>query len=68
MASWRSTPWLRPSAVEVIGGKFDPTGLRFPWNLIPVLRRMPASDLRDWDAIRRWASALDVKWQPVLGD
>ncbi len=51
-------PWLRPVSVEVIGGKFDPSGLRLPWNLIPALRQMPPSDLRDWEAIRRWASTL----------
>ena len=59
-------PWLRPVAVEVVGGRFDPTRLRFPWNLIPALRRMPPSDLRDWAAIRSWASSLPLKLQPVL--
>lgn len=51
-------PWLKPAAVELIGGKFDPTRLRFPWNLIPAMRQMPPSDLRDWDAIRSWAKTL----------
>lgn len=51
-------PWLRPVAVEVVGGKFDPAHLRFPWNLVPALRQMPPSDLRDWEAIRGWASGL----------
>ena len=50
--------WLKPAAVEVIGGKFDPTRLRFPWNLIPALKTMPPTDLRDWTAIRDWASSL----------
>ena len=59
-------PWLKPVAVEVIGGKFDPAALRFPWNLIPALRNMPPSDLRDWDAIRGWASTLAAQLQPVL--
>ena len=52
--------WLKPAAVEVIGGRFDPTHLRFPWNLIPALKQMPASDLRDWTAIRAWASSLST--------
>jgi len=26
--------------------------------LIPALRKMPASDVRDWNAIREWASDL----------
>ncbi len=59
-------PWLKPVAVEVVGGKFDPATLRFPWNLIPALRRMPPSDLRDWDAIRGWASTVAGQLQPAL--
>jgi menaquinone-dependent protoporphyrinogen oxidase len=51
-------PWLTPISVEMVGGKFDPTKLRFSYNLIPVLKKMPASDLRDWVAIRAWASSL----------
>lgn len=51
-------PWLQPARVEVIGGKFDPAHLRFPYNLIPALKQIPASDLRDWDAIREWAGSL----------
>jgi len=58
-------PWLRPAVVEVIGGRFDPKGLHFPWNLLPALRQMPPSDLRDWDAIRSWAGALVAQLQPV---
>jgi menaquinone-dependent protoporphyrinogen oxidase len=59
-------PWLRPISVEVIGGKFDPSGLRFPWNLLPALRQMPPSDLRDWEAIRAWAAGLAGQLQPLL--
>jgi menaquinone-dependent protoporphyrinogen oxidase len=51
-------PWLAPVSVEIIGGKFDPAHLRFPYNLIPALKKIPASDLRDWDAIRAWAASL----------
>ncbi len=59
-------PWLKPVAVEVIGGKFDPSTLRFPWNLVPALRQMPPSDLRDWEAIRGWASTLAGQLQPAM--
>ncbi len=59
-------PWLRPITVEVVGGKFDPTRLHFPWNLIPAMKQMPPSDLRDWDAIRRWACSLATQFQPVM--
>ncbi len=59
-------PWLRPIAIEVVGGRFDPTKLRFPYNLIPALKQMPAADLRDWTVIRNWASDLVNKFQPVM--
>ena len=40
-------PWLEPVSVELVGGRFDPAALRFPYSLIPALRQMPANDLRD---------------------
>ena len=54
-------PWLAPVAIEIFGGKFDPQKLRFPMNLIPALRRMPPSDIRDWVAICTWANNLAGK-------
>jgi menaquinone-dependent protoporphyrinogen oxidase len=54
--------WLKPVSVEIIGGRFDPAKLRFPWNLLPALKRMPAADLRDWAAIHAWVDRLS----PVL--
>ena len=57
-------PWFAPVAIEVFGGKFDPAALRFPYNLIPALKRMPVNDIRDWPAIRAWASGLAAKFQP----
>jgi menaquinone-dependent protoporphyrinogen oxidase len=59
-------PWLTPISVEMVGGKFDPAKLRFPYNLIPALKKMPASDLRDWVAIRAWASSLAAQFLPDL--
>jgi menaquinone-dependent protoporphyrinogen oxidase len=59
-------PWLRPVTVEVVGGKFDPARLHFPWNLIPALKQMPPSDLRDWAAIGAWADSLAAQLQPVM--
>ncbi len=60
------SPWLIPIALEMFGGKFDPTALTFPHSLIPALKNMPASDARDWTAIRAWASNLAAKLQPTL--
>jgi len=49
-------PWLAPVALEMFGGKYDPAYLRFPMNLFGG--KAPASDLRDWEAIRSWALTL----------
>ncbi len=59
-------PWLTPVALELFGGKYDPAKLRFPDNLIASLpaspnHNAPASDVRDWVAIRAWASDLAAK-------
>ncbi len=54
-------PWLAPIALEVFGGTFDPSKLGFPYALVPALKKMPASDIRDWSAIRDWAGRLAAK-------
>jgi menaquinone-dependent protoporphyrinogen oxidase len=59
-------PWLTPQAITIFGGKFDPQKLTFPHNLIPALKNMPASDVRDWTAIRAWANDLAELFQLVL--
>lgn len=49
--------WFKPVAVEVFGGRHDPTQPRgFDNN--PGMRQMPASDARDWGKIRAWAQTL----------
>jgi menaquinone-dependent protoporphyrinogen oxidase len=52
-------PWLKPVAVEVFAGKYDPSkpGLGF------FERFLPARDHRDWNAIRAWAKALSTQLQ-----
>ncbi len=57
-------PWLTPVALEMFGGKFDPAKLRFPMSLFAG--KAPASDVRDWEAIRAWASNLPAKLEPAL--
>jgi len=54
-------PWLTPIALEMFGGKYNPAKLRFPIKLL--VGKEPASDLRDWTAIRAWAESL----RPRLG-
>ncbi len=53
--------WLKPVSIEIVGGKLDPAKFRFPHNLIPAMRSMPASDIRNWEAIRAWANSLPAK-------
>ena len=50
-------PWLKPVAVAVFAGKYDPTkpGLSF------FERLVPAREYRNWDAIRAWANALPAQ-------
>ena len=48
-------PELAPFAVAIFGGVVDPTRLHFPFN------RMPASDARDWHAIREWTEQLAAR-------
>ena len=52
-------PWLKPVAVEIFAGKYDPSkpGLGF------FERLLPASDHRDWEAIRAWAATLPAQLQ-----
>ena len=45
-----NVPEVEASAVAIFGGVIEPHALRFPFN------RMPASDARDWSAIRAWAA------------
>jgi len=59
-------PWLTPVALELFGGKYDPAKLSFFHKLLASLPasplyQMPASDVRDWTAIRAWASNLAAK-------
>lgn len=51
-SSLKRFPQLEPVAVAIFGGVVDPEKLHFPFS------RMPASDARDWDAIRRWTEEL----------
>ncbi len=55
--------WLTPVDITIFGGKFDPAKLSFPYTLIPALRHIPPSDIRDWAAIRSWADSLAAMFQ-----
>ena len=49
-------PWFSPQALEIFGGKYNPAALRFPLKMFAGAE--PASDIRDWDAIREWTKSL----------
>jgi menaquinone-dependent protoporphyrinogen oxidase len=59
-------PWLEPVAVEMFGGRYDPTKLRFPLKMFAGAE--PASDIRDWEAIRNWARGMAVTLIPAESD
>ena len=48
-------PWLKLVALEIFVGKYDPSKLGFFEKLLP------ASDHRNWEAIRAWAKALPAQ-------
>ena len=52
-------PWLKPVAVEIFAGKYDPSkpGLNF------FERFLPTRDYRNWDAIHTWANVLSKQLQ-----
>lgn len=56
-------PWLKPIALEMFGGRYDPAVLRFPIKMF--IGDEPASDLRDWAVIRDWANQLAEKLVPA---
>jgi menaquinone-dependent protoporphyrinogen oxidase len=54
-------PWLKPAALEVFAGKYDPSkpGMGF------FERLLPARDYRNWEAMRAWANALPAQLEPA---
>ena len=64
-------PWFKPVVLEMFGGKYDPALLSFPLN--KLAGPAPASDIRDLQAVRAWASNLASGWlvppqPPASGD
>lgn len=54
--------WLKPATIEIFGGKYDMAKLRFPLNRLAG--SVPATDIRDFDAIHSWARALSATLAP----
>ncbi len=61
-------PWLKPQSLAIFGGSFNPQKLTFPYNFVPLLRDMPASDVRDWAAICSWADDLVPQFRLALDE
>jgi menaquinone-dependent protoporphyrinogen oxidase len=51
-AALAKLPRLAPCTTAIFGGVFDPDQHHFPLN------RLPASDVRDWSAIRAWGDEV----------
>lgn len=56
---------LHAADMRVLGGKFDPAHLNLPFPMSLILKlpsnplkKLPVSDIRDWDWIHRWAEAI----------
>lgn len=48
--------WLKPVEIEMFGGKYDPAYLRFPLKM--MAGKTPASDIRDFEAVKAWAGKI----------
>lgn len=57
-------PWFAPVSISIVGAKYDPASLGFPFSMIPALKQIPAVDIRNWDAIKIWAKELVDKINP----
>jgi len=63
--------WLTPVAGEVFVGRYDPSTMNpFERLLLKLpgspLRKIPAGDHRDWEAIRAWAEGLASTLKPLV--
>jgi menaquinone-dependent protoporphyrinogen oxidase len=62
--------WLRPADVQIFGGRWNMNSLPFPFSLlrrIPgnPLAKIPAEDIRDWAAVKQWATGIAAQIQPA---
>ena len=60
---FKKYPWFTPAELRIFGGKWDPMTMPFPFSLLLKLpanpmRKIPASDIRDWAAIREWGQGI----------
>jgi menaquinone-dependent protoporphyrinogen oxidase len=60
---FKKYPQFHPVELRILGGKWDPNTMPFPFSLLRRLpanpmSKIPASDIRDWAAIREWAESI----------
>lgn len=63
-------PWLRPADLHIFGGRWNMNSIPFPFSLIRrlpgnPLAKVPAEDIRDWAAIREWATGIARQLRPA---
>jgi menaquinone-dependent protoporphyrinogen oxidase len=55
-------PWLHLADLHIFGGRWDPHKLPLPFSLVrrfgTALNKIPAMDIRDWRAMREWATGI----------
>lgn len=59
----KRVPWLHPVAQKIVGGKWDPAKLGWPFRW--TMRNQPVRDARNWPAIRAAARELAEVLQPA---
>ena len=64
----RRYPWLKPADLQIFGGRWSTATLPFPFSFLtrlPAMKNVPASDIRDWPAIRNWTLAIADQLKPA---
>lgn len=64
-AELKKFPWVKPISLEMFGGKYDPDNLNFMDEFLTKpsaspLHGLEAIDIRNWDAISKWAEDLPI--------
>lgn len=58
-------PSFAPITHEIFAGRWDPEKLGPLFRMLPVVRRIPAHDARNWVAIHAWAESLCERFRLV---
>lgn len=64
----RRYPWCKPADLHIFGGRWSTADLQFPLSFLtrlPAMKNVPASDIRDWPAIRNWSLTIANQVKPA---